>query len=203
MTIKYSDCLGVILAGGKSSRMGQDKATLTFRGNTLLSHCQQQLQLAGIRDVVVSGDNHGLADKFQDAGPVGGILSVIERHQPNALFILPVDLPLINASVIQQLRNKGQLSQIASFYQQHYIPLYLPINAFTEPALSALRVNLQNKALSPENKKAPSIRSLLANIPHQALPCEQPDALFNANTPEQWQALQHSNFTSKNYDNLS
>ena len=49
-------CIGVVLAGGKSSRMGEDKALLKLaNGNTLLQQSIHLLQTAGIEEVVVSG----------------------------------------------------------------------------------------------------------------------------------------------------
>jgi len=86
MTSQAIDCLGVVLAGGLSSRMGQDKAQLKRQqkatspsensAHSMLDFSKQLLADAGIKDIVISGDNHQIPDRVAHAGPVGGIYSV-------------------------------------------------------------------------------------------------------------------------------
>ncbi|HBY88533.1 MAG TPA: molybdopterin biosynthesis protein, partial [Colwellia sp.] len=146
------DCLGVVLAGGLSSRMGQDKAQLKRQQSavspsvkstrSMLDFSKQLLADSGIKDIVISGDNHQIPDRVAHAGPVGGIYSVLahylanspEHLQPKALLILPVDLPLMTPAALADLRLKGELSHKATFFRDsqknmHHIPLYLPNNA--------------------------------------------------------------------------
>jgi molybdenum cofactor guanylyltransferase len=49
---------GAILAGGQSSRMGGDKATLSFQGTTLLKQMESLLQRSGIKDIYISRSNN-------------------------------------------------------------------------------------------------------------------------------------------------
>lgn len=180
-------CLGVILAGGASKRMGQDKATLTFAHKNLLSHTKSIMQQAGLTEIVVSGNQHQVPDLFPNQGPVSGIISVIEKYQPLSLIALPVDMPLLTSEVIQSLIMAGQTSQKACFYQDHHLPLYLPVNAFTEMATAKAKQQMSNLCLQSTGVKGPSIRALLKNIPQQILNVSDRHLLFNANTPEQWQ----------------
>ncbi|MBU2870365.1 molybdenum cofactor guanylyltransferase [Colwellia sp. E2M01] len=208
------DCLGVILAGGLSSRMGQDKAQLTrdsVNGNSaqsMLDFSKQLLLDAGISTVVISGDQHQIPDLLPQSGPVGGIYSVLNHYlkqypehlQPKSLLILPVDLPLMTASAIAELRLKGELSQKATFFsdtqqQAHHIPLFLPNNAFLHNFLSqafkqeSLLTN--SNGINNSKKSAPSVRSMLAQVPHQNIVNKSAHhTLFNTNTPEQWQQAQ-------------
>jgi len=216
MSNQVIDCLGVVLAGGLSSRMGEDKSQLTRQQNvmsptaqvadnsacSMLNFSKQLLVDAGIRDIVVSGDNHQIPDLIPQAGPVGGIYSVLahypEHLQPKAFLILPVDLPLMTATALSQLRLKGELSHKATFFQDsqkrvHHIPLYLPNNAFLKLFLAQA---FQGENLLPElerksNKKnGPSVRGMLQQVPHQAVSSLNNNTLFNTNTPEQWQQAQ-------------
>jgi molybdopterin-guanine dinucleotide biosynthesis protein A len=201
-----SDCvLGVVLAGGLSSRMGQDKSLLP-RGNApnspaMVDFSKQLLTESGISNIVISGDNHQVHDLVKGAGPVGGIFSVLQyclqqQRQPKALLILPVDLPLMTAAALKQLRLKGELSQKATFYTEasgkaHNIPLYLPNNAFLALFLAqAFKGYTQKQG----EKNGPSIRALLKQVPHQAINLAQPanasQILFNSNTPQEWQKAQ-------------
>ena len=182
-----NECLGVVLAGGLSSRMGQSKAQLLRNESSklsMLTFSKQILSGAGIHNIVVSGDHYDVADKVKKWGPVGGILSVLVSYpQVKSLLILPVDLPLITATALTELRIKGELSQQATYYTNHYLPLYLPNNAYVELFIK----NMLTKTSTATEIKGPSIKLLLNQMPHQALPCQNDHVLFNSNTPEQWQ----------------
>ena len=183
------ECLGVVLAGGLSSRMGQDKAQLLHRNTNMLSFSKQLLVESGIKNIVVSGNQHQVNDIVDNAGPVGGIYSVIERYKPKALLILPVDLPLMNAKALQQLKLNGELSNKACFFEGHHIPLYLPNNGYLELFLAqAFKGYSSLKADSgKQTKNGPSVRALLNQVPHISVPSENSTLLFNTNTPAQWQ----------------
>ena len=200
-----SHCLGVVLAGGMSSRMGQDKALLLHQQQTMLAFSQQVLHDAGIEDVVISGQQHGLADQIQHLGPMGGIYSVYQQYKPQAMLVIPVDLPLLTSEIIQELKLAGQLSNKACYYQDNFLPLYLPINALVRQyfqqqfarlgveAKLAIEAQLSAKTHSAKHNKTtkgPSIGSLTRAIPSQVLKLSNKNGLFNANTPTQWQQAQ-------------
>lgn len=197
-TIK-NECLGVVLAGGLSSRMGSDKAKLLRNKSSMqsmLEFSKQTLCNSGINNIVVSGDNYDIPDTIKQSGPVGGILSVLTKYpQVESLLILPVDLPFITAKSLTDLRIKGELSQKATYFEGHNIPLYLPNSAYV--ALFLAQTFSQSNVLQSKksNKQGPSIKALLKKIPHQAIPSIDEAVLFNSNTPEQWQqAKQQLNF---------
>lgn len=215
MTHQVIDCLGVVLAGGLSSRMGQDKSQLSRQKLShqnkavnssvraeisMLDFSKQLLADAGIKDIVISGDNHQIPDRVAQAGPVGGIYSVLthypEHLQPKALLILPVDLPFMTASALAELRLKGELSNQATFFsdsqkQMHHIPLYLPNNAFLNMFLmQAFQGEHTHTSSKKKNKNGPSVRGMLEQVPHQAISSKNSKILMNTNTPEQWQQAQ-------------
>ena len=180
-----NSCLGVILAGGLSSRMGENKADLMRKQDNMLSFSRQLLADCAISDIVISGDNYDVPDKYKQLGPLSGIYSVIETKQPNALLILPVDLPLMTATALNKLKMLGELAGKATFYQQNYLPMYLPINAFSELFFKKQFSHLLEKT----SAKGPSMRQFISAIAHQEIPLDNNNqqALFNCNTPEQWQ----------------
>jgi len=207
-------CLGVVLAGGLSSRMGIDKASLIRNETNMLNYSKQLLTGIGLKNIVISGKTpHASAqdivvpDQFKAMGPMGGIASVIEQYQPAALFVLPVDLPLITTTILQKLKQVGELSQQACFYNNNFLPLYLPVNAFTETFFKQAFIeqsNIDKNCAEPANKNirytssnikaknGPSIRALLSQIPHKTLNINNPSCLLNTNTPEDWAIAQHS-----------
>lgn len=191
-------CLGVVLAGGLSSRMGTDKALLTRNNETMLSYSRQQLQQANVADVIISGKEHGIADSVNNLGPMGGIYTVIQKYNPSALLILPVDLPLIDSDSLQQLKKVGEIAQKACFFQNSFLPLYLPITAFVEQffqdkfshysgsLISSSNISSSDNSSAQTSQKGPSIKSLIEQIPHSTLPIKNKLSLFNTNTPEEW-----------------
>ena len=183
------DCLGVVLAGGLSSRMGKDKAMLQHKNSDMLNFSQQLLRDAGIKKVVVSGNQHQVADIVNNLGPVGGIYSVLTQYQPKALLIIPVDLPLMNASALQKLKLAGELSQKACFFENNNIPLYLPNSAYLQLFFERTFHNMPNTdtTVPSQKKSGPSVKAMLKGLPHQSIAIDNPTWLFNSNTPEQWQ----------------
>ena len=77
--------VGVVLAGGRSSRMGRDKARLAWRDQSLLAHACATLQAAGACKVVVSGDYPeyaGIPDAVPALGPMPMVPVVSVRRLP-------------------------------------------------------------------------------------------------------------------------
>jgi molybdopterin-guanine dinucleotide biosynthesis protein A len=187
----FQSCLGVVLAGGKSSRMGQNKADLLRENQDMLSYSKSLLTSVGSSQVVVSGGEQGINDLVANMGPLGGIQSIIEKFNPQALLILPIDLPLMTSNELLSLKQVGELSQQACYFSEHYLPLYLPVNAFVEQffqqPLSLMKAQANKKNYSKRNLSGPSVRNLLAQVPHKAITPKNSQCLFNTNTPEQWQ----------------
>jgi len=102
-----------VLAGGKSIRMGRDKAFLPWRRETLLSHA---LKLAGTltQNVFIVGEARkfaGLApvveDVYQDRGPLGGIHAALSGSSTEWNLMLAVDLPLVAPRFLQFLATQA------------------------------------------------------------------------------------------------
>ncbi|MBP7140537.1 MAG: molybdenum cofactor guanylyltransferase [Opitutaceae bacterium] len=93
----------VLLAAGRSSRMGRDKACLSFPDGRLLWRRQRSLlEEAGARTIFLSvrtdqewaaGYSHCVDDRIQGAGPLAGIVAALERSEATHLIVLAVDLP--------------------------------------------------------------------------------------------------------------
>ena len=102
----------LLLAGGKSSRMGEDKAGLVLEGKTLLDRSLALLEKTGAGRILLSGDIPGydcLPDLIPECGPPGGLhaaLHFINREfdlDDSLLLIMPVDMPLLSVSTLSQL----------------------------------------------------------------------------------------------------
>jgi molybdopterin-guanine dinucleotide biosynthesis protein A len=102
----------VILAGGKSSRMGRDKALLDIDGQTLLARQIQLARETGAAEIFVSGradmdysvlDCHVLLDKFPNVGPLAGIERALDSATQGQLLVLAVDLPQMGTELLRWL----------------------------------------------------------------------------------------------------
>ncbi|WP_163933564.1 molybdenum cofactor guanylyltransferase [Paraferrimonas sp. SM1919] len=169
--------VGVVLAGGKSSRMGQDKAALVYHGRTLLEHSHHTLTLSGIHQVYYSHPEH-IGDSYQNMGPLGGIYSSMLALEEHAyLLFMAVDMPLVLPSLLQQLIVNQHAQGV------HFIDNPLPfmlVNNGTTQALLKQRLD-EGKDLA--------IAAFLKDVGALALETSQRQQLINVNTPSQWQQL--------------
>ena len=105
---------GFVLAGGQSSRMGRDKALIPFAGEPLVVHALGILREAGLT-VSIAGARAALAsyapvvaDAAPGLGPLSGICAALNSTSGRWAVILPVDLPLLPASLVAYLLRHAQ-----------------------------------------------------------------------------------------------
>src|SRR5438477_277515 len=107
----------VLLAGGKSSRMGRDKAALIVDGEPLWQRQLATLRATQPAELFISGKSDGpyancgveiLADEFPDCGPLGGITTALRRCTSERLLVLAVDLPAMTAEFLRTLLDESQ-----------------------------------------------------------------------------------------------
>lgn len=129
----------VILAGGESSRMGQDKAGLEIGGQTLLARQIGLVRAVGAGEVFISGrreQNYAalgclvLSDNFANAGPLAGIESALRSCHEPLLLVLAVDMPMMTMELLRQIiaqspgasgvvpRVAGHIEPLAAVYPQ-------------------------------------------------------------------------------------
>jgi len=100
---------GFVLAGGRSTRMGRDKALLPYGDATLLEHALTTLR--GVCDAVaIAGSRDDLsafapviADEFADCGPLGGIHAALAQSRQEWNLFLAVDMPRVTAKHLRRL----------------------------------------------------------------------------------------------------
>lgn len=102
----------VLLAGGESRRMGQDKATLVFRGKPLWQTQVDLLRKLNPHEIFVSArtdppwlpaDVSFVADAKPSRGPLSGITSTLTRISTGHLLVLAVDMPAMSDDYLQSL----------------------------------------------------------------------------------------------------
>ncbi len=175
---------GVVLAGGRSTRMGRDKALLPWGDGTLLEHMARLLRAAGADEVVVSGDRpamEGIVDAVADTGPMGALAQLCPRLDDGRWVVVPVDMPLLSRALLQALAaNPSSCTCVAG----HPLPMGLQLDAATRAVIAGI-----GAAVGP----ARSFRALQQQLQASELAAAGWEAqLRNCNTLEEWQALRHS-----------
>jgi molybdopterin-guanine dinucleotide biosynthesis protein A len=108
---RQTNIKGAILAGGRSSRMGCEKAMLDLDGKPFIAHIAENLQRAVGSVIIISNDSHsfeflGLSvygDIYRDCGPLGGIHSALTNAGTEKVFIISCDMPFVSADAIEYI----------------------------------------------------------------------------------------------------
>ncbi len=110
--ISAADIEGFVLAGGKSSRMGQDKALIQFAGQPLIFSSLKQLKTVA-KTVRIAGNRDDLErfaptipDRWRDSGPLAGIHAALSASASDWNIFLPVDMPLLPTPFLQWMQNR-------------------------------------------------------------------------------------------------
>lgn len=180
-----------VIAGGKSMRMGRDKAFLELGGKTLLSNALACAR-AVASEVKIVGDpgkfrefGAVVPDIYSERGPLGGIHAALTESQSELNLVIAVDLPFLEVSFLQVLISAAKKSpalvtvpQVEGYYQ--------PLAAVYRKGFSVLA----GKELAANRNKVDAL------FPHISLRVVNQEeivrngfstAMFrNVNTPEDW-----------------
>lgn len=106
----------LLLAGGKSRRMGQNKAELLLEGKTFLAHMLEKGKALGLKKCYLSGfpaegaDAVTLWDVYPDRGPLGGLHACMQAMDTPYCLVLPVDAPTLPLAVAEGLLSAHEAS---------------------------------------------------------------------------------------------
>ena len=141
---------GLILVGGKSTRMGTDKSKLDYHGkpqsnfmfDVLSDSITKNNVFYSVRDEKqLENEQQIITDKFLDLGPFGGICSAF-MHDPNkAWLVVATDLPFINKDVISRLLSKRNPSKIATAFKGKSKQFPEPLITIWEPKAYPILLN--------------------------------------------------------------
>jgi molybdopterin-guanine dinucleotide biosynthesis protein A len=172
----------VILAGGKSQRMGEDKAFLDLEGQRFIEHILQVVKGLTQEVMVIANtkeydclDVPVYPDVIEGCGPVGGIYTAMQRIKTPYLLVLSCDIPLLKIAVLEYLIEES-IPCAANILttRERWQPLTAIYNSRTLPIFK--------KALDTKKLKLRSLLSLMdlhtIACPEDLIPC-----LNNINTP--------------------
>ena len=180
---------GLVLAGGRSVRMGRDKGEIDWHGQPQREYLADLLR-PGCADVFISCRPDQtfesayplLPDTFAELGPYGAILSAF-RHQPDrAWLVTACDLPRLDRSTLDFLLTHRQPRRIATAFQSPHDQLPEPLITIWEPKSYAVLL-----AFLAQGYSCP--RKVLLHSDALILPAPDPLALTNVNTPEEGERI--------------
>jgi molybdopterin-guanine dinucleotide biosynthesis protein A len=184
---KNANTIGLVLAGGLSTRMGQDKALLQIEAQSMITRTSKVLEGTSVRKIVVSrndGAKQHFADILPSKGPLSGIHSIATHFPEFDLLVVPVDLPLLDSATLQMLIDSGEGSSKNTRFKKENLPLFIHNSISFRQALNDTLTLTKNFSLG----------ELCAQFPLLELTNPIPAKVFNTNTPEEWRfAKQHFN----------
>jgi len=185
---------GLVLAGGRSTRMRRDKASLAYRGR---SHLEAAVDLlaplvercfVSVRpdqvDEPLRRRFAQIVDRQESLGPIAGILAAQHSHPQVAWLVVACDLPFLHTPALQQLIAQRDRGAVATAFRSAHDTLPEPLCAIYEPRSAAALVDY-----AAAGGRCP--RKFL--LEQQATLLEPIDAraLDNINSPQEyWQSMQ-------------
>lgn len=182
---------GLVLAGGRSMRMGRDKGGIIWHGkpqrefmaellgpfcSEVFISCRsgQELELATARPV--------LPDAFSELGPFGALLSAFRAQPDKAWLVVACDLPLLDAATLEFLVQHRRPGSVATAFESPGDTMPEPLITIWEPKAYAILLSFLAQGYSCPRKVLLHSDTKILKAPH-------PAALTNVNTPEDIQQL--------------
>ena len=182
----------LILAGGKSSRMKEDKSQLKYYGDmTQEAYLGKMCAGLGIETYISKSytesqnEIHGfevIKDRYIDMGPSGAILSAFLKDPDAAWLVLACDLPYISTEFIRKLIEQRSVLHYASAYKIEENPFPEPLMAIYEPAIYKRMLEFLSLGYACPRK-------VLINSEVKHILLEDNNVAFNANTPIEKEAV--------------
>lgn len=176
---------GLVLVGGKSTRMGEDKAQLSYHGMPQSDFAVQLLEEKGLETFVSVRahqkiENHKtITDAFVGLGPFGAICSAFMKNPNEAYLVLATDLPYVSAEVIESLLEKRNPKKTATAIKGKSAKFMEPLITIWEPKAYPILLNYLAQGYSCPRK-------ILINSEVEIV--EIDDALIrNVNTPDEFE----------------
>lgn len=186
---------GLVLAGGRSTRMGRDKAALQFDGRAQLARVFDLLApltarcFVSVREDQRNDPLRGAYPQVVDLpdappGPAGGITAAQRAHPAAAWLVVACDLPLLDAATLQHLIARRDPARAATAFRSSYNGLPEPLCAIWEPATAPMLVAALAAGRTCPRKFLLQTDTLLLDQPRE-------DSLDNVNTPAELAAVGH------------
>lgn len=183
---------GLVLAGGKSTRMGSDKGLLKYHSvshqehlyNLLDQVCDKvYLSMRKEQEVDLKDDFNVIVDQNEYRGPFNGILSAHKTHPEVAWLVLACDLPLIDLPSLKNLVTNRNPDNLATSFATKKTGLPEPLITIWEPE------GLMKAIVHLDSSDSSCPRKFLINSETSLVIPEQDEVLYNANSLEDYEFI--------------
>jgi molybdopterin-guanine dinucleotide biosynthesis protein A len=185
---------GLVLAGGHSTRMKRDKATLAYQGRTQLEVAMSLLEGRVAKAFVsvrpdqsdpVRARFEQIVDTHDGLGPIAGILAAQARYPEAAWLVLACDLPFLEGATIDYLLAHRDPAHLATAYRSGH-PNNPKHNGLPEPLCAIYEPSSRESILAHVASGRDCPRKFLINADTKLLDQPNARALDNVNTPEEY-----------------
>ncbi|MBV5319511.1 MAG: bifunctional molybdenum cofactor guanylyltransferase MobA/molybdopterin-guanine dinucleotide biosynthesis adaptor protein MobB [Chlorobium phaeobacteroides] len=178
---------GLVLAGGQSSRMGSDKALISYHRENQLVRTAQLMEMWCQKVFISCRDDQKehyrpygyplITDRYLNIGPLGGLLSAQMEHPRTAWMTVACDLPFLDEQVFRQLSQRRNPFRYATAFMN-------PSSNSLEPLCSCYEPKSRDRLFSMHAESNNSLFSFLEQSRIEPLTIEHAARLRNINDPE-------------------
>lgn len=181
---------GLVLSGGKSSRMGEDKGLIPYHGIPQRNYLYQLLNkvcdasFMSVREDQVEdidSDINCIVDTNEFRGPYNGLLSAHRKFPEAAWLVLACDLPLIDENALSELISQRDATKMATAFANADNPLPEPLCAIWEP------IALKKSVAYLEEGNGTCPRKFLINNDVYLVFPKRTEVLLNANSKSEYE----------------
>jgi molybdopterin-guanine dinucleotide biosynthesis protein A len=183
-----SSWAGFVLAGGRSSRMGQDKALLPWKGSTLIESVAHEVcDAAGNVTLIGSPERYGnlgspvcfavISDRIPGCGPLGGLHAALSATTAEWNLLVACDMPAVTSQLLKALLNAAEASGADALVPQ--------TSGGLEPLCAVYNARLLPAVESAIHSKFLKMHDFVSTIQTCLWPAPDPAVFRNINTPEQ------------------
>ena len=180
--------LGLVLAGGHSTRMGIDKSMIVHQGVHMYAFAQKKLRMIGLEvylscradQAVQFQDSQIIPDSVPVKGPISGLVSAFRKKNRCAWLVIPIDMPFLSSEFINNelIGNRNPLRH-ATVIKIKGQSLLQPLVAIYEPASFPILM----KEFNRENY---SLTKILKNLNIELVEVDDTVVMANLNFPHDW-----------------
>ncbi len=178
---------GLILTGGRSSRLGKDKYLIEYHGVPQVQYLYTLLVSMGLETFISCSTAQEenlkpkypvIVDKFKEIGPMGALSVALEVKPSAAWLVVACDLPFVNEETISALIEARSKEHMLTTYQDSKSDFFETTISIYEP-----QVDVVMKRAYAEGQY--SLRKAIDHEQIKIIQSANPHELFNANTPEE------------------